>query len=162
MLAGVNFGQIDLSNANFMGANLVGANLQDANLAGANLTGANLTDANLSGANLASANLTGANLTGANLQSTNLTNTCLFQAVLQETDKEIAILNGAIFSIKDFQTIKKLLSKSTCINNINSYEKTAPWLNNDAIGNIIESAEGEPMMSGDLYEDYADDETVLG
>ncbi|PMB09431.1 hypothetical protein CEN49_06650 [Fischerella thermalis CCMEE 5273] len=162
MLAGVNFGQIDLSNANFMGANLVGANLQDANLAGANLTGANLTDANLSGANLASANLTGANLTNANLQSTNLTNTCLFQAVLQETDKEIAILNGAIFSIKDFQTIKKLLSKSTDINNINSYEKTAPWLNNDAIGNIIESAEGEPMMSGDLYEDYADDETVLG
>ncbi|MBD2430760.1 MULTISPECIES: pentapeptide repeat-containing protein [Fischerella] len=162
MLAGVNFGQIDLSNANLMGANLVGANLQDANVSGANLVSANLTDANLSGANLVSANLVSANLTGANLQSTNLTNTCLFQAILQETDKEIAILNGAIFSIKDFQTIKKLLSKSADINNINSYEKTAAWLNNNAIENIIESAEGEPMMSGDLYEDYADDETVLG
>jgi uncharacterized protein YjbI with pentapeptide repeats len=162
MLAGVNFGQIDLSNTKLMGAILIGANLQDANLAGANLTGANLTDANLSGANLASANLTGANLTGANLQSTNLTNTCLFQAVLQETDKEIAILNGAIFSIKDFQTIKKMLSKSADINTTNSHEKTAAWLNNNTIGNIIESAEGEPMMSGDLYEDYADDETVLG
>ncbi|WP_315791324.1 pentapeptide repeat-containing protein [Fischerella sp. JS2] len=162
MLAGVNFGQIDLSNTNLMGANLVGANLLDANLAAANLTGANLTDANLSGANLASANLTGANLTGANLHSTNLTNTCLFQAVLQETDKEIAILNGAIFSIKDFQIIKKLLSKSADINNVNSYEKTAVWLNNNAVENIIESAEGKPVMSGDLYEDYADDETVLG
>ncbi|MER3589924.1 MAG: hypothetical protein C4322_20595, partial [Mastigocladus sp. ERB_26_1] len=162
MLAGVNFGQIDLSNTKLMGANLVGVNLQDANLAGANLTGANLTDANLSGANLVSANLTGANLIGANLQSTNLTNTCLFQAVLEEADKEIAMLNGAIFSIKDFQTIKQLLSKSADINTVNYSEKTAAWLNNNAIGNIIESAEGEPMMSGDFYEDYADDETVLG
>jgi hypothetical protein len=156
VFAGVHLGQTDLSNAELVEANLAGVNLQEANLTDANLTGANLT-----GANLTSANLTSANLTGVNLSSVNLTNACLFQAILSEADREIALMNGALFSLEQFQAIKHLLSQQSHFNVADATEHTAAWSNNAPQKGLIESAEGEPMMPEDLYDDYADDETVV-
>ena len=151
VFAGVHLGQTDLSNAELVEANLAGVNLQEANLTGANLTGANLT----------SANLTSANLTGVNLSSVNLTNACLFQAILSEADREIALMNGALFSLEQFQAIKHLLSQQSHLNVADATEHTAAWSKNAPQKGLIESAEGEPMMPEDLYDDYADDETVV-
>ena len=64
--------QIDLSEANFIKADLTGADLTGANLTGADLTGADLTGANLTGADLTDANLTDAKLNGADLTSAKL------------------------------------------------------------------------------------------
>jgi hypothetical protein len=164
VLSGANLEQIDLSNAELMGANLAGVSLQGANLAYANLTGANLTRANLTGTKLTGANLTGANLTGVNFQSVNVTNTCLFEAILSDINREIAAINGAIFSLEEFQAIKSLLLESsyTDISISSSSENTAAWLKDTSEVTLIESAEGKPILSPDLYEDYGDDETILG
>ncbi|MEI1377478.1 pentapeptide repeat-containing protein [Nostoc sp.] len=70
----------------------------------------NLSNAKLIGANLANANLQQANLMGTNLNSANLTNTCLFDTILTETDKKLAIDNGALFSKDSFQRLKYLRS----------------------------------------------------
>ncbi|BAZ25757.1 pentapeptide repeat-containing protein [Kalymmatonema gypsitolerans NIES-4073] len=156
VFAGVHLGQTDLSNAELIEANLAGVNLQEANLTGANLTGANLT-----GANLTSANLTSANLTGVNLSSVNLTNACLFQAILSQANREIALMNGALFSLEQFQAIKNLLSQQSHFNIAEATEDTAAWSKNAPQKGLIESAEGEPMMPEDLYDDYADDETAI-
>ncbi|MDY6784919.1 MAG: pentapeptide repeat-containing protein [Cyanobacteriota bacterium] len=74
--------EVDLYQADLIGANLQGANLNNAvldevkliaaNLIGANLEGASLRKAKLMGANLRSANLVNADLTGADLSDTNL------------------------------------------------------------------------------------------
>lgn len=170
MLKKANLAQIILSDADLTGANLASANLAGANLVEANLTDANLMGANLSNANLSGANLTGANLIGVSLHLVNLTNTCLYNAILAEADKEIALLNGAMFSLDQFQSLKRLLSQShhTNIDKTISNESTAAWLSNinatsllPEIG-FIESVEGEPIVSMDVYENYTDGETVLG
>ncbi|MCX7595210.1 MAG: pentapeptide repeat-containing protein [Fischerella sp.] len=144
MLAGANLEQVDLSNTQLIGSNLARVNLQQANLAGANLTGANLA--------------------GVNLQSANLTNACFFEAILSDINREIAAANGAVFSLQEFQAIKNLLSESSHINIFIPYssESTAAWLDNTSGVTLVESAEGKPMLSAGLYEDYADDETILG
>ena len=156
VFAGVHLEQTDLSNAELIEANLVGVNLQEANLTNANLTNANLTNSNLTGVNL-----TNANLTGVNLSSVNLTNACLFQAILSETDRKVAVMNGALFSLEQFQTIKNLLSQQSHVNVVHPTEETVAWSDNASQNVFIESVEGEPMIPEDLYEDYIDGETPV-
>lgn len=162
ILIGANLGQTNLADAALMEANLAGANLSGANLIGANLTNANLTGANLSDANLIGANLTGSNLTKVNLQSANLTNACLFDAILSEADREIATLNGALFSLEQFQTLKSLLSQQSLLSINNATASTDVWINNTSKMKLIESLEGEPISPIDLYDDEPEDETVFG
>ncbi len=162
MLAGVNLEHTNLSDAVLIGANLADANLTGANLTGANLTGANLTGANLTNVNLTGANLTGANLTNVNLQTANLTNACLFHAILSETEQETATLNGALFSLEKFQTLKNLLSEQSFLNISNTATNTDVWFQKTANMRLIESLEGEPISPIDFYDDDSEDETVFG
>jgi uncharacterized protein YjbI with pentapeptide repeats len=161
MLANANLEHTNLSDAVLIGANLTGVNLTGANLAGANLTGANLTDANLTDANLTIGNLAGANLTDVNLTGTNLTHTCLFTAILSEASKEIATLNGAIFSLEQFQTLKQILSHhSLCSITKTTTNPNHAWKNlPDMV--LIESIEGEPISPVDIYHDVSQEETIL-
>jgi uncharacterized protein YjbI with pentapeptide repeats len=161
MLAKANFEQTNLSGAILIGANLAGANLSNANLTGANLSNANLTDANLDETNLNGANLTGANLSQVNLQTANLTNACLFDAILADADRETATLNGAVFSLEQYYTLKQLLSQSSLTSITNSTEKTEAWFKNNLDIAGIESLEGEPISSVNLYDDDVKDETVF-
>ncbi|MBH8561460.1 pentapeptide repeat-containing protein [Nostoc sp. CENA67] len=155
-LAGINLSGAYLSQVMLAGANLEQTNLSDAVLTGANLAGANLTGANLIGANLA-----GANLTGVNLQTVNLTNACLVDAILSEADKETAALNGALFSLEQFQTLKSLVSQQSILN-VNNAANTDTWVNNTSKMQLIESLEGEAISPIDLYDDASEDETVFG
>ncbi|ALF53282.1 pentapeptide repeat-containing protein [Nostoc piscinale CENA21] len=159
MLVKANLEQTNLSSANLSYANLTNANLSYANLTNANLSYANLTNANLSYANLTSANMTGANLSSINLENVNLANACLFDAILTDADREIATMNGAVFSLEQFYTLKKLLSQSSVASVIESDDQTAAWLSNTNIG-TISGLEGEPVASIDLYDDV-EDETVF-
>ncbi|GAB1538921.1 hypothetical protein NUACC21_15860 [Scytonema sp. NUACC21] len=156
MLAKVNFAQTNLSNAKLVGANLTEANFQEATLVGTNFTGANLKGANFMGADL-----TGANFIGVNLDSVNLTNACLFQALLTDTDQEIALNKGAIFSLEQFQAIKNLLTQQSQVNATNSTENTVAWINNVPERGHIESIEGDLVMPENLYDDYGNDATVV-
>ncbi|MEH2212797.1 pentapeptide repeat-containing protein [Nostoc sp.] len=161
MLTGVSLEQTNLSNAELTGANLAGANLQQANLAGANLQNANLTGANLQQANLTGANLQQANLMGTNLNSADLTNACLFDAIVAATDKKLAADNGAMFSKEMFQKLKHLRSQQPFLNTVKITPNTnVNWNKTPAIG-LIESCEGA-ILSVDLDDDDADDETVFG
>ncbi len=161
MLTGVNLEQTNLSNAELTGANLAGANLQQANLAGANLQHANFAGANLQQANLTGANLQQANLMGTNLNSADLTNACLFDAILTATDKKLAANNGALFSKESFQKLKHLRSQQSFLNTVKITPNTnVNWNKTPAIG-LIESCEGA-ILSVDLDDDDADDETVFG
>jgi Pentapeptide repeats (8 copies)/NACHT domain len=162
MLACANLEEINLSNAVLTGANLTDVNLQKANLIDANLTGANLTGANLTGANLTGANLTGANLTGANLTKVNLANACLFNTILDDNNKKMASSNGAMFSLEQFQSFKRLLLQQNHFNMPDSRENTSVWFSSSDGAGMIQSVEGEPMLATDLSEDYAEDETVFG
>ncbi len=161
-LVGVNLTRTNLSHAELKGANLTGANLTGANLTGANLVAANLTGANLAGTNLTGANLVAANLTKVNLDSVNLSNACLCDAILNHTQQEIAIQNGALFSREEFHEFKRLLSQQFD-SSTNSSENTKVWLNNTLDMGIIESAEGEPIVPLEPYEDEdeAEIETVF-
>ena len=162
MLAGVNLEETNLSNAVLTGANLTGVNLKKANLIDANLTSANLTDANLIDANLTGANLTGANLTGTNLTKVNLANACLFNTILDDVNKKTASSNGAMFSLEQFQSFKRLLLQENQLNLSDSTENTyVCFTNSDGTG-MIQSVEGELMLPVDSYEDSAEDETVFG
>ncbi|MEH2230825.1 MAG: pentapeptide repeat-containing protein [Nostoc sp.] len=161
MLTGVSLEQTNLSNAELTGANLAGANLQQANLAGANLQNANLTGANLQQANLTGANLQQANLMGTNLNSADLTNACLFDAIVAATDKKLAADNGALFSKEMFQKLKHLRSQQPFLNTVKITPNTnLNWNKTPTIG-LIESCEGA-ILSVDLDDDDADDETVFG
>ncbi|MBD2441431.1 pentapeptide repeat-containing protein [Nostoc sp. FACHB-110] len=157
-----NLERTNFSDANLTGANLAGANLTGANLTGANLTGANLTGANLTNANFASANLSGANLTNVNLETVNFTNACLFNASLTDSNREIATLQGALFSLEQFHTLKKLLLQPSLINPVSTADKTEPWLINRPDIKMVESPEGETISAMNLYDDDAEDETVFG
>ncbi|MBW4507387.1 MAG: pentapeptide repeat-containing protein [Scytonematopsis contorta HA4267-MV1] len=165
MLAGANLTQTNFTAADLIGANFAGANLAAANFADANLVGVNFVGANLAGANLGGANLTGANLTGVYLHSVNLSNCCLFAAIMSETDKEMALLNGAMFSLEQFHSLKQLLSQESGVSTGHHTDSTAAWLSSASgtpgVGHI-ESVEGEPILSMDLYESFPEDETVLG
>ncbi|BBD61927.1 pentapeptide repeat-containing protein [Nostoc sp. HK-01] len=163
MLAKANFEQTNFSGANLSYANLAGANLSRANLTGANLSYANLNGANLSRANLTGANLTGANLRNINFETVNLTNACLFDTILNDTDREIATVNGAVFSLEQFYTLKKLLSQKSLMSITPSADKTEAWLHNNPDIQGLEGLEGETMVSVDLYDDDDDveDETVF-
>jgi DMSO/TMAO reductase YedYZ molybdopterin-dependent catalytic subunit len=59
---------IDLSHANFAGAQMQQVQLKQCTLAGSNLQGADLREANLTNSDLQGANLRGADLTGADLE----------------------------------------------------------------------------------------------
>ncbi|BAY36798.1 pentapeptide repeat protein [Nostoc sp. NIES-2111] len=144
--------KINLSGAFLSQVVLNGANLEQADLSNAVLVNANLTDANLTGANLTGANLTGANLTGVNLESVNLTNACLCDAILTETDREIAKLNGALFSVEQFQVMKSLLFKQSHISDFNTTDATQFWNQNTIDTSLVESLEGEPIMPTLSYE----------
>jgi hypothetical protein len=97
-----------------------------------------------------------------NLQSANLTNACLFDAILSEADREIATLNGALFSLEQFQTLKSLLSQQSLLSINNATASTDVWINNTSKMKLIESLEGEPISPIDLYDDEPEDETVFG
>lgn len=161
MLAGANLTQTNLSDAVLIGANLAGANLTGANLSGANLTNANLARANLTDANLTVANLAGANLTDTNLTNANLTHSCVFATIITETNKETAALNGAIFSLEQFQSLKQLLSQHSLCNITNAPDHTDAGLKNISDIVLIESLEGELILPVDLYHDDTEDETIL-
>jgi uncharacterized protein YjbI with pentapeptide repeats/curved DNA-binding protein CbpA len=81
-----NLSEADFIEANLSGADLRGANLIEANLRWANLSGADLSEANLWRANLSGANLTGAILKMANLIKANLSGANLSGANLSEAD----------------------------------------------------------------------------
>ncbi|AKG22285.1 pentapeptide repeat-containing protein [Calothrix sp. 336/3] len=158
----------NLTNADLRDTNLVGANLEKAQLINANLVGVNLRGANLHQANLSGANLSYANLAEANLNTTNLTNACLFQVIIDDKNRETTILNGAIFDLEQYQTIKQLLSQPSERNLPENTDNALTWVNTQGMG-IMESVEGE--ASSDIgidaeaesaTSDYADDETVFG
>ena len=86
---------VNLIDANLIGANLRGADLIDANLSDANLRGADLIGANLRGADLIGANLRGADLIGANLSDANLRGADLIGANLSDANLRGADLIGA-------------------------------------------------------------------
>ena len=99
-LLGANLSDADLRNADLCRANLRNANLRGANLSNANLRGANLSDADLRNAdlcraNLRNANLRGANLSNANLRGANLRDADLLGANLSDADLCRADLFGA-------------------------------------------------------------------
>ena len=71
---GADLGDLDLTQAYLLVANLTNADLSSATLTNANLTSANLTNANLQSTTLTNATLTNANLTNANLYQATLTN----------------------------------------------------------------------------------------
>jgi len=94
---------IDLSNNNFIGADLTGANLKKKNFTGKNFTKAKLIDANLERAKLSKANLsnttsTNANFTDANLTEAILQESFLFKANLTRATLIKANLEGAYLS----------------------------------------------------------------
>ncbi|YAF98641.1 MAG: pentapeptide repeat-containing protein [Nodularia sp. CChRGM 3473] len=152
--------RLNLSGASLPQVMLVGANLEQTNLSDAALMGANLAGANLTGANLTGANLTGANLTGVNLHTVNLTNACLFDAVLADADREAATLHGALFSLEQYHTLKGVLSQQSLPGVSHHMGSTKLWVHNPADMRLIESLEGEPISTRDLYDDD-EDETVF-
>ncbi|MEB3181770.1 MAG: pentapeptide repeat-containing protein [Nostocaceae cyanobacterium] len=161
MLADANLVQTNLSAAELTGANLAGANLTGANLAGANLSGANLTGANLIGANLLGANLTGANLLGVNLNLVTLTNACLARAIINDADKEIAQMNGALFSVEEFQSLRiALATQSHTSQDISSTQPTTISRHSYSTARGIESVEGELDLPTNIYVDNSEDTTV--
>ncbi|WP_138503909.1 pentapeptide repeat-containing protein [Nostoc sp. PA-18-2419] len=161
ILTQINLEQINLSNAELIGANFAGANLQQANLAGANLQQANLTGANLRQANLAGANLRQANLMGVNLKFANFTNACLFDTILTDTNKKLAIDNGALFSKESLEKVKNLQSQQPLFNSDKSILDTDINSRNPLTIGLIESCEGT-ILPVDLDDDDAVDETVFG
>ncbi|HEY9799771.1 MAG TPA: pentapeptide repeat-containing protein [Leptolyngbyaceae cyanobacterium] len=144
--------KINLSGALLSKVVLTGANLEQADLSNAILVNANLTDANLTGVNLTGANLTGANLTGVNLESVNLTNACLCDAIFSEADREIAKLNGALFSVEQFQIVKSLVFKQSHPSDFITTDETKLWEQNSIYTDSIETLEGEIMMPTLSYE----------
>ena len=144
--------KINLSGALLSKVVLTGANLEQADLSNAILVNANLTDANLTGANLTGANLTGANLTGVNLENVNLTNACLCDAIFSEADREIAKLNGALFSVEQFQLVKSLVFKQPHPTDFSTTDETKLWDQNSISTASIETLEGEIMMPTLSYE----------
>ncbi|MEM7554031.1 MAG: pentapeptide repeat-containing protein [Cyanobacteria bacterium P01_A01_bin.84] len=162
ILTQTNLGEVNFSDSHIEGANLAGSCLQGANLTDANLTGANLTGANLANANLTGANLTGANLTAVNLNDhTNLVSACLFQAIISEENKEIALLNGAIFSLEEFQARKNLIPQEFYTNSSDTISDAETWSYDMPQIGQIESAEGELILPIDLQSDINNDETLL-
>jgi len=103
----------DLSNADFYGTNLQNTDLKYANLKNAklsfadlenkDLSGVNLEDSNLTFANLENANLENANLLKANLFKANLTKTNLQNANLRDADLQHAKIDTNIFTARDWQ-----------------------------------------------------------
>jgi uncharacterized protein YjbI with pentapeptide repeats len=83
---GANLSETDLSGADLRGANLSVTHLRRADLRGANLSEAELWSAYLGGANLSGANLSGANLSEADLHGANLHKANLSEADLSDAD----------------------------------------------------------------------------
>ena len=86
---------VNLSDANLIGADLRGSNLSDADLRGADLRGSNLSDADLRGADLSDADLRGADLSDADLRGSNLSNANLSNANLSNANLSKAYLSNA-------------------------------------------------------------------
>lgn len=163
MLASANLWQANLSAAELIETNLVSANLQEANLSRANLVGACLQGANLSGAWLEGADLSGANLQGANLTLSQVRNACLFQAQLDEETRDFASLNGAIFSLEEFNTYNRLyFSRLT-----SSGEENTSFVENGLVNTDFKStlsriaiAEGEAILPVDFEDEEASAPTI--
>src|SRR2546421_3496838 len=88
---------IDLSDANFSGADLSGADFREAILSGADLSDAVFRDANFSGADLSGAFLSRADLHHANFSGADLSGAFLARAGLDDADLSGADLRNAIF-----------------------------------------------------------------
>jgi uncharacterized protein YjbI with pentapeptide repeats len=159
MLVAANLMGINLADSKLVAANLSQAQLQNTNFAGANLTGANLTGANLIGVNLTGANLTGANLTGANIHTAIFTNACLDGAILAECDRQTVKLNGAMFSLEEYNVLKNLLLQHSRHQITNSNTSTNIWLDKMTDMGIIESAEGE--MTSEDFDYEVENDTIL-
>ncbi|MGB0387363.1 MAG: amino acid permease [Ardenticatenaceae bacterium] len=97
-LAGADFSQINLVEANLRGANLSGVNLRNADLSGAVLFEANLENADLSGAKLLGVDLSEANLTGVTASDTDMRGANLREANLTKVDLTEVKLRGVILS----------------------------------------------------------------
>ena len=99
--------EIDLSNADFSGANLTAFNFRNANLIGANFINANFNKTNLRDADLKKANLSNAKIIGSYLFNAKLNNTRLSDAKIRNTflvnaDLSGALLNGTAFIDTNF------------------------------------------------------------
>jgi uncharacterized protein YjbI with pentapeptide repeats len=102
--------RIDLSYANFTGADLSGAHLQrvhleDADLRGAHLTGADLRGAHLQRAHLEEADLSGAHLTGADLEEAHLRGADFKWAHLKGTDLRRTKIKETEFNKADLREV---------------------------------------------------------
>ena len=91
-------GRVDLSNANFIGANLEKAYLRKVRLAEADFSKAKLREADLSSANLLASNFNGADLCLANISGTGLRSTSFRYANLNEQDFSNRDLKGLDFT----------------------------------------------------------------
>ncbi len=92
-LQGRNFAGMDITDSNFLKANLRGSDLNHVYAIGVDLFGTNLSGANLQGANLRAATLDMANLTAANLSEADLTDSTLWLAQVRGT-----LIEGADFT----------------------------------------------------------------
>ena len=100
--AGVNLSDIDLSLADFTGADLIAVTLAEANLRGTSFYAAFLRRASLVGADLSSALLNGADLEGALLNRADLNGAYLITAFLGRADLGGANLRRATLNSADF------------------------------------------------------------
>jgi len=113
-LAWANLVGIDLSGANFEGANmklafcrggnLEGINFRNANLYGINLEESNAKSADMEGATLECAHLRKADLTGANLKNSNMKLANLQDAVLTDVD----FTGASKLTLEQFEEVKSL------------------------------------------------------
>ncbi|MEX0268594.1 pentapeptide repeat-containing protein [Leptolyngbyaceae cyanobacterium UHCC 1019] len=92
-LTGANLSKADLSRADLITANLTRAILIEANLIDANLLGANLTNANLIGADLRMAQVSSANFAGANLTRAYIEGWNINKTILDDVHCEYIYLN---------------------------------------------------------------------
>lgn len=96
-LAGVNFSDSSLVDAEFRGTNLTGATMYNAFANGADFTGATLVDTNLSGSNINQERYIDATFSGSDLQGANLASALLTRTDMTNTDLSGANLSYARF-----------------------------------------------------------------
>jgi uncharacterized protein YjbI with pentapeptide repeats len=114
-------GRADLVVIDLSGAEFPGADLRLLDLTGANLTGADLRAASLDGADLREADLSGARFHDANLTGANLSEADLSGAELNKTDLSRAIFSGAIIGWTKFVEVNL-----SSVENLNTVKHRGP------------------------------------
>lgn len=99
---------IDLHNANLIGANFAFTNFTGTNLAFTQLGGANFVGANLTEAIFRRCNLSDADLTQANLVKADLTEAILIETLLKDTNFTGTVLAHTVLAYLDLRGCKNL------------------------------------------------------